>query len=121
MKRLTLVLGMLFMGGLLATSLTSCGNSGDKAASKDEAVEQTTTNDEAAASEATTDETKATDEAATTDDKMEGKCGEGKCGGAEATETDEQEKAESADVEKAEQEAPAAAEANEEPTEKCGK
>lgn len=92
MKRFTLVLGVLFMSGVLATSMTSCGNTGDNAAKETVAP---AVNDEAPA--VTDDATEADDavapadtvEPATTDEAAkcgEGKCGEGKCGGAEEVE-----------------------------------
>ena len=121
MKRLTLVLGVLFMGGVLAASMTSCGNSGDKAAPATEATvdEAAPANDEGAAVEESTDTT--AKEAA-----EEMKCGAGKCGGAEAAEAAPADEAAAteADVEAApEKEAPAAEKAPEAPaeTEKCGK
>ena len=73
MRKITLVLGVLFMGGVLAASMTSCGTATDNAAATEQVEEGTA--DEAATTEEATDETAKCGE---------GKCGEGKCGGEEA-------------------------------------
>ena len=72
MKRFTLVLGVLFMGGVLATSMTSCDDAA-KEAPKDDATE--------VAAPAANDEAAEVAEPAVPAEKCgEGKCGEGKCG-----------------------------------------
>ena len=79
MKRFTLVLGVLFMGGILATSMTSCGNT-DKKETKTEVAP------------ASNDDAVQADQAGDTKEEAakcgEGKCGEGKCGGGEAAKTE---------------------------------
>ncbi len=81
MKRFTLVLGVLFMGGILATSMTSCDNTAKNAGTETVAPEA---NDDAV--DADVDGT--VDVAEPADDAKcgEGKCGEGKCGGDDAVE-----------------------------------
>jgi len=102
MKRFTLVLGVLFMGGVLATSMTSCGNT-DKKETKDEVAPS--------AGDETVNATQ-TDEAADAETMKcgEGKCGEGKCGGGEAAKTEKSAEEKAAEKEaaiKGEVEAPA--------------
>ncbi len=100
MKRFTLVLGVLFMGSVLATSMTSCGNT-DKKETKDEVAP--------AAGDEAVNATQ-TEEADAVAKCGEGKCGDGKCGGGEAADTNksvEDKAAEKEAVLKGEVEAPA--------------
>jgi hypothetical protein len=117
MRKLTLVLGVLFMGGVLAASMTSCGNADNSnAAAGEEQVDQATTSDEGAAVEEAT-ETKA-------EEAVEEAAEEATPAEATPAEAAPAEDANATEVEApAENEAPAAEEAPEAPaeTEKCGK
>jgi len=77
MKRFTLVLGVLFMGGILATSMTSCDNATKDAGTEAVAPEADDDAADVAVETETVDSAEATDAA---------KCGEGKCGSSESTE-----------------------------------
>jgi uncharacterized low-complexity protein len=77
MKRFTLVLGVLFMGGILATSMTSCDNTVKESGTEAVAPDANDDTAEATVANETVDSVEATDDAKC----GEGKCGDGKCGG----------------------------------------